>query len=123
VSAELRTIELDPATWLRGEGSGPSYLYRGSDGKSCCLGVACIAFGRTTRSLDGHAEVGDVKPLPRPLVPLRRLVEGTELANTLYMINDRVDKTNDADRVVELNQELGRIGMSFRFALKDEACQ
>jgi len=67
--------------------------------------------------------VGDVKRLPRPLVPLRRLVEGTELANTLYMINDRVDKTTDADRVVELNQELGRIGMSFRFALKAEACQ
>jgi len=46
-------LVIDRATWLRGEGSGPSKLLRKRDKKKCCIGFLCSALGVPDESMEG----------------------------------------------------------------------
>ncbi len=39
----VTAFTVDRATWLHGEGADNSYLFRGMDGKKCCLGFLALA--------------------------------------------------------------------------------
>lgn len=44
-------VVIDRKRWLRGEGTSNSFLLRASDGKMCCLGHVCKAYGKTDDEL------------------------------------------------------------------------
>lgn len=44
---EMQKVIVERSYWLRGEGEENSKLLRTEDGKMCCLGFVCLAFGKT----------------------------------------------------------------------------
>lgn len=42
---EKKTVTIDRSRWLHGEGGRASSLQRATDGKRCCIGFVCLAFG------------------------------------------------------------------------------
>jgi hypothetical protein len=136
----VKIIELDPETWLHKEaGSGSSYLHRPTDGKMCCMGVMCRAYGLSTTDITGRATLYDV-----------RIVLPTEVREWHYRLNDMGDRViqlfytlndhgrqrydpessivqtwpkSDADLVDELNAMLAQTMAPFRFVLKQKEVQ
>ena len=47
--------------WLRGEGSGNSYLIRKSDGKKCCIGFVGQQCGISDKTLTGRQDIASFK--------------------------------------------------------------
>lgn len=56
---------VDRTKWLRGEGSDVSRLLRPSDGKMCCLGFVCLAFGMNAQSITNVATPSSVADAKR----------------------------------------------------------
>lgn len=89
------TLIIDRTLWLRGEGSGDSYLLRERDGKMCCLGFYCVAHGLSTEDIADkstpayipHLTIEDAERFG--LKPLVQDVEyDSDLCNNLTMTND-----------------------------------
>lgn len=114
---EIRVIALDPAIWIRGEGSVGSYLLHPENGRMCCVGIACVSYGVPPKEFLGEGELNGLyeSVLPAPLNFVR--LTGGDLE--LYDINDAPGRV-DADRVAALNDILARHEASFRFTLLAE---
>ncbi len=108
IPTEPITVVLDPARWVRGTGSGSSYLLD-AEGGMCCWGFACLALGASKDEIAHESTVytafGDA--------PLR-----LDLADQ-YEINDGVGFAHDVDRVRELNRNAEARKLPVRFVLKE----
>lgn len=51
----MKTVTIDRSRWLHGEGGKPSKLQRSSDGKRCCVGFVCMAYGATEAEITDKA--------------------------------------------------------------------
>jgi hypothetical protein len=51
----MNTITIDRSRWLHGEGGRASSLQRATDGKRCCIGFVCLAFGAKEEDIIGKA--------------------------------------------------------------------
>lgn len=60
IRKKLFKFTVDRKIWLRGEGSGASYLLRESDGKKCCVGIFLGACGMPDRHIKGLASANDI---------------------------------------------------------------
>lgn len=112
----MEKLVIDRARWLRGEGSGESYLLRESDGKMCCLGFYCLARGLTAEEIKGIKTPTDVTN-PVALVPLVKECElcgghvhQTEVCSSMMTVNDD-QVVEDDRREEELTRLFGELGV------------
>jgi hypothetical protein len=110
----VKTVVLNPETWIRGGVGFPMTLLLRADGKMCCMGFAALAMGVTEDEIMGRSIWG-VCANPK----LRDSDKGGRLSK-LYQINDTDYVANDEERVRHLNAELERLGEDFRFELAKE---
>jgi hypothetical protein len=127
---EPRIIELDPLVWSRGDGCGV-LLYHGDSRRQCCIGVACTSLGVVDNVIEDKACLYDIDfdlyvTLPPALLSVLHVEREDEddyeylsdVLSQVYRINDDKKITDDAVRVRLINEELERLGASFRFTLK-----
>jgi hypothetical protein len=87
--------------WLRGEGSGESFLLRGSDEKMCCVGIYIEQLGIPREELlDKMTPCSFSCEIPKEARWLvqpdgKGGIENTSLALDLYIINDSRDITEE----------------------------
>ncbi len=102
-------LVIDRATWLRGEGSEDSYLYRQSDEKKCCIGFYCLVVGLDIQRISGYQ-------LPEYLftgkdnadvAKLDRLLERKDTGAIVDSeICGKLVSANDSERISDLEREL-----------------
>jgi len=141
----VKIIVVDPRTWIRGNGSGFSFLLRCKDAHLCCMGFAAYQYGHTARHIGGISTWG---PLSRRVLmqPERNQQAWNEAADwhdvnrangvqDLYSINDygvpfkeltnavkrNIPVVPDNIRIWKLNQVLSHLAAPFRFHLKEDA--
>jgi hypothetical protein len=126
--AELKTVVVDRKTWLRGESSKDSYLYRKSDGKMCCIGFVCLACGMDKKQIADCdtlrmlvAPYHDGKPVDMSVLPQKMwLVDESGEMQGLYLANDKQSKADgselyDEDREADIIARGVRVGIKFEF--------
>lgn len=118
MTAKLKIVELDPATWDRGNGDRADVmgddcsldvLLLGPQGM-CCMGFAALAEGVDEADIDGRSTWRECAGTSLPARDGGRFLK-------VYSINDKPG-LSDRDRVDALNRELADMGEDFRFALK-----
>jgi hypothetical protein len=83
----MKQVIIDRARW------GMSYLRSPDDGKQCCLGFACEAYGIT---VDKMVRVG----MPCSLaLPLQEKLPKWLATNEVYADNERASEINDDPRI------------------------
>lgn len=110
----MKTVVLDPETWMRGGGEGSGYLLYGE--QKCCMGFAALDFGASRDEIDGMGVWADC---PNTGLAKRDLATVGHRFHRLYEINDEREY-EDAERVRLLNAELERLDEDFRFVLKGQ---
>lgn len=60
----MKTITIDRSRWLHGEGGHASKLQRAKDGKRCCIGFVCLAYGAAEADI---TDKGNPRYLPNPI--------------------------------------------------------
>ena len=106
--------EIDRRTWLRGEGSGVSYLLRRRDGKMCCLGQVALQRGLTESAIIGLAVPCDTTPIQRSKFPEWIKDESSALINDAMSTNDSCG-ISDEDREATLKAIFISAGDSITF--------
>lgn len=128
---ELRVIELDPEIWMRGGLIGSLLQIDNKKRRQCCIGIACTTFGISDDVIGGQGCVQEldmeaVREVPEfeSLVVFISEYEDEDgearmrdRLDDVYNINDS-DDISDDDRVSQTNEELSKLGASFRFVLK-----
>lgn len=96
--------------WLRGEGSGASYLLRACDGKMCCVGFACQTINPDAKIL-GKATAYDVDPRLHD-----KLFKSASLStfHAIYRENDSV-RIGDEEREERLMRLFKHCGHKIEF--------
>ena len=96
--------------WLHGEGSGGSFLLRGSDSKMCCLGFFCVAAGcdpadlagvQVPHELDGECKAAIREQLIREDDPTTH----PQVVNDLMTANDRYTNVRGTDMDIETEEK------------------
>lgn len=117
---------IDRQKWLRGEGSGPSRLYRPSDSKQCCIGMLLEQSGFKLQQLSDIPCVGRLCDFPEnrhamkdDLLWLLTYTEAGKLHNSveagdLYGINDN-EEIDDAERERLLAEHFNRQDIEVEF--------
>lgn len=121
-------IYIDPKKWLRGEGGGPSYLLRPTDGKMCCWGICSAQLGVPLAVLSGRKTIGGdfaelvvLGPGDGALRSALKDPYGNRLCVT-YNVNDygtdevlasSIVPVTDEERVALLNKHVEPIGLRF----------
>lgn len=119
----MKQLIIDRQTWLRGEGSDNSRLFRVEDGKMCCLGSFAIQLaGLTKDQIAGVATPdtipignwgallemgtrtcrGKSEPAPRP-------------SSVCFTLMDVNDKEEDPDKEQYLTELFASIGVAVTF--------
>lgn len=95
---------IDRTTWLRGEGSLKSYLFRKKDSKSCCWGFVCLQSGLTIEEIQYHRGLYGLFTTSKEKLkiffePRSEIWERKEKdwISSCYSINDNQD-INDSER-------------------------
>ena len=107
---KMKTLVIERARWLRGEGSGPSKLLRKEDGKMCCLGFMFLSCGFTPEQIEGHTNPYEMTRYSE--VPSWLLMDSgsdSTLAVKLMTINDDLSlpETAREERIKKLFAEGG----------------
>lgn len=105
LKGELTKVVIKRSEWLRGEGSGRSYLIRKSDNKKCCVGFALEQAGYERNELLGIHAYDSLRHHFRVHDPFRLQI---------YKINDApiLTKTEREIKLIKAFKELG-ISISF----------
>ena len=128
----MRHVQIDRTLWLRGEKD--SSLFRPADGKSCCVGLVCVALGVPKEKM---AHVGTIDDLvveftdvPKEFVieneshhecncdnceegDTRQYTEKHYLSD-MYSINDDL-ATDDTHKETELVPLFAKVGLEVEF--------
>lgn len=117
---EMKKVIVERSKWLRGEGEENSKLLRTEDGKMCCLGFVCLAFGKTEDDIadseapscligkDRHSQIGDGTPLiAEDRHEPGAIVSAMQINDSRYM--------DELDRELELKRLLRVVGVDLEF--------
>jgi hypothetical protein len=116
-------LVIDRTLWLRGEGSGDSYLRRERDGKQCCLGFYCLAQGLSEETITGRSTLAWIPGFTwedaehadlTPLVDMGVELDDSDLCNELTCAND-TKKLTDAEREAAIIAGFSRMGVVVEF--------
>jgi hypothetical protein len=116
----LKTFTVRRDTWLRG---GEDGSLRAEDGKMCCLGFLCLAYGATRKAIEDLGMPADVaggsRKLPRWLrEDIYKISESAPMVkNSVYVIaeiNDDKD-IDDETRERKLAEEFAKHKLSVKF--------
>ena len=116
----MKQIIIDRNTWIRGEGSGLSYLLRKMDNHRCCLGFLSQQCGIPDKQLLGSPSVESALckefgvVLPDELAFLMDRGNNSSLAYKLMKLNDNHDISNE-DRERQLTEEFAKQGFELVF--------
>jgi hypothetical protein len=94
---------IDRSKWLRGEGTGDSFLLRPSDGKMCCVGQMCKQLGVSDDILRSRKSVGhllnSMRKLTSAIVHLKLVIP--ELHGLLNIFVKVIPINGDDGEVVQ----------------------
>jgi hypothetical protein len=118
----MKKFIIDRLTWLRGEGSDKSRLYRPSDGKMCCLGQIACQYGYTKEEISGRSspfgmysnEIPNKNKFYEKFAYVTLQGDNREMPGKMMEIND--DITLDSQSMENKLQALGlEMGIELEF--------
>lgn len=120
---KIKSFIINRKTWLRGEGSQNSYLFREKDGKQCCIGTFLLKCGFSECDLLDIQDPSNIKgketKVPKWLIDfsLSNYTFNTGAANDLIAINDRKN-TKEEEREKEIKERFAEQGIKVKFTGK-----
>jgi len=107
-------LTIDRSIWLRGEGSGSSFLLRQKDNKQCCIGILLEANGVEREKLAGVSAVRDHNNNICVVTPIKLDWLNEDQINNFYSMND--DKEyDDTFREQKLTEMFAAHGIEVEF--------
>lgn len=113
----MKEFTVSRKTWLRGEGSKDSSLFRPEDKKMCCLGfLGKELCGATEEQMAGSDTPGDSDPEINWIEGLLKNPGGynSDAAHRLMDINDE-ECMDDEEREELLTKEFAKLGITVKF--------
>jgi hypothetical protein len=114
----VTSFTIDRKTWLQGEGSDESYLFRSRDGKQCCLGFYMEACAVPRQKITSVMTPMGFRPELRTQVPGWLFNEDhnniSDVCNSLMLVND-IEHENHSDKEERITSLFKKAGIEVTF--------